>query len=330
MSFWNWEDTLNCYKYYSTHNADFVCKLQTLPTNGYNCNTILRKDHVLNNDLVESTTTSHLVDLYKNNKLITIRLGCVESNFLIENSFDLMTRNHMSQPYGKRANDKFMTENAGLYYTYPRDKKRVHEWWCNNTKELLNNSVLMSCFCFLNFDLPLWALMDLKGNFYNFDLLKSIVLRNSGNKKILFIGYNVETIKHGHNNLDKMWNFEIPKFSMYFVKTPQTTSGMIYPDATMIETTDKIIAEIENFSDFDVALVSCGAYSAPIINILRKKYENKNLLYTGSKIFEIFGSYSHGMPKSNDIEANKDNWFEVLETRPEGCKNHPEPKYWKN
>jgi hypothetical protein len=330
MSFWNWQDTLNCYKYYSKSNTDFLEKLKTLPINGYDCNTILPKNIILNNDLVEATTTEPLVDLYKNNKLITIRLGCVESNFLIEHNYDLITYNHMSQPHGKRGNDKFMRENAGLYYKHKNNKNRVHKWWCNNTSELLHNSVLMSCYCFLNMDLPLWALLDMKGTFYNFDCLKSLVLKHSANKKILFIGYNTETIKHGYNNIDKMWNFEIPKFSMRFVKTPQTTAGMVYPDDSMIETTDKLIDEIDTYSDFDVALVSCGAYSAPIINILRKKYANKNLLYIGSKIFEIFGSYSHGMPKTKDPEANLDNWFQVLETRPEGCENHPEPKYWKN
>ena len=43
----------------------------------------------------------------------------------------------------------------------------------------------------------------------------------------------------------------------------------------------------------------------------------------------MFGVYSHLMPYTHEHEAIKENWIEVVDTLPEGCKNHPEPKYWK-
>ena len=77
--------------------------------------------------------------------------------------------------------------------------------------------------------------------------------------------------------------------------------------------------------------LGCGAYGPPIINILRKKYPNKNLCYLGAECYKMFGIYSKGMPYTLIIRARelKENWIEVLESKPPGTENHPEPKYWK-
>lgn len=332
MSFWNWQDTLNFYKYYCSDNNDFINKLNELPINGYDANTIVRKDTVINNDIIEATNIDELLELYKIKKLITIRLGCVESSFLIENISEIDTRYHLSCPDGKRGNDKYMKTNAGLYYSNDAKKEKVCKWWITNTEELVKNSILTSCFCFLNFDLVLWSLLGIKNKIlYNFDLIPQIILQNSEGQKILFVGNNVDSIRTSYNNgIQNMWNFDISKFEMYFIKTPQTTLGMEYPDKNMIHSTNKIVDEIsEKYSDFDTAIFACGAYSAPLINILRKKYDNKNLIYLGSKAFEMFGVYSKGMPLQNRSDMKKENWIEVVETLPEGCQQHPEPKYWK-
>ena len=66
-----------------------------------------------------------------------------------------------------------------------------------------------------------------------------------------------------------------------------------------------------------------------LINILSQIYPNKNLVYIGSDCFKMFGVYSKGMPYTYYDDAIKENWIEVVEELPEGCKNHPEPKYWK-
>ena len=88
-----------------------------------------------------------------------------------------------------------------------------------------------------------------------------------------------------------------------------------------------LLQEIYNkYYDFDTAILGCGAYGPPIINVLRKKYPDKNLVYLGSDCFKMFGIYSAMMDIPDEI-AIKENWIEVLEKIPKGCKNHPEPKY---
>ena len=63
--------------------------------------------------------------------------------------------------------------------------------------------------------------------------------------------------------------------------------------------------------------------------MLRKKYPNKDLCYLGAECYKMFGIYSDGMPYTYYHEAIKENWIEVVETKPEGTMHHPEPKYWK-
>ena len=118
---------------------------------------------------------------------------------------------------------------------------------------------------------------------------------------------------------------------MYYLKTPQTTTGMNYPDETMIETCDNIIQEIENkYNDFDTAILGCGCYGAVLINILRKKYSNKNIIYLGSDCYKMFGITTPSMNfwGANNSEVNVERAFNPVESLPEGCKNHPEKKYW--
>ena len=117
---------------------------------------------------------------------------------------------------------------------------------------------------------------------------------------------------------------------MYYLKTPQTTQGMDYPHETMIETCEDILNKIlQKYSDFDTAIFGCGAYASPLINALRKKFPNKNLIYLASDCFKMFGVYSKMMPYTYFTEAIPENWIEVIEEVPKGCENHPEKRYWK-
>ena len=85
--------------------------------------------------------------------------------------------------------------------------------------------------------------------------------------------------------------------------------------------------DLNKLNNLDFRKVDCKKF--PLINILSQIYPNKNLVYIGSDCFKMFGVYSKGMPYSYYDDAIKENWIEVVEELPEGCKNHPEPKYWK-
>ena len=325
-----WEKILNYYKFETTNNNDFIEKINKNIDYIKNNYEITSNNVITNSDLIECDYVD-LENKYNKNNLITTRLGCVESKFLLytyiktnllENNLKIISLE----------DDFYMKKNAGLYYKNNDDKTKVIEWWISNTTEILKKSTLTSCFCFLHYDLLLWAYLNLKGNFYNWGNLHKIILKNSENKKILYIGNSTKTIRYSFENniFKKAWNFNVSLFELYCLKTPQTTSNMDYPDDNMIITTEKIINEIiEKYSDFDTAILGCGAYGPPIINILSKKFTNKNLIYLGSSCFTMFGIYSKGMPIPDDKEVNKNEWIEVMEDCDPRCKNIDQGKYWK-
>ena len=287
-----------------------------------------KKDKIINVDMIESTNQiNEMTELYNLNSLITSRLGCVESAFIIKYIYNFNLPSHLLRHDDI---DKNMRTNAGFYYNNQENKKEICDWWCNETIELLNNSTPTSCYCVINFDIPLWSLINLKKKFYNYGDVHKIILKNSEGKKILYIGNGVTSIKKGFEiGLQNMWNFPVSNFSMYYLKTPQTTEGCKYPNNSIKETCEVILKEIqEKYSDFDTAILGCGAYGPPLINSLRKIYKKKNIIYLGSDCFKMFGVYSHMMPLVDPC-AKKENWIDIVDELPSGCENHPEPKYWK-
>jgi hypothetical protein len=227
-----------------------------------------------------------------------------------------------------------MRANAGLYCRRKAEEGFIESWWCKNFEELLtnNNTELLSCLCFLNFDLPTWSKLALRKTYYNYAYLTRLVLQNSEGKKVLYIGNATKSIQKAFDiGTNKMWKFPVSNFSLYCLQTPQTTLGCDYPHNHMKETVESLVAEIgRKYSDFDTAVLGCGAYGAPMVNYLRKIYPDKNLLYLGGECFKMFGVYTSRMPYTLYSDALKENWIEAVETRPPGTENHPEPKYWRD
>lgn len=328
MSYYSWKNVWNFQKYHSKNNKEFLDNLSKIPRTDYNSDIIELKNRVINEDITESTNqVEELTQLYNQNKLITSRIGCVESAFIIK----YLKINLPTHLYKENNIDHHMKSNAGFYYKDSNRKKELWKWWIDETIDLIKSEIITSCYCFLNFDLIMWSSLDLNKKFYNYCIVNKILLKNSEGKKILYIGNSVDSIKTGYDRgVQNAWNFPVSNFSMYYLKTPQTTLGCEYPHDSIKETCEILLNQIEeNYKDFDTAILGCGAYGPPLINALRKKFINKNIVYLGGECFKMFGVYSNGMPYTNYNDAIKENWIEVLEERPKGCENHPEPKYWK-
>ena len=324
-----WEKTKILHKH-SPNNQVFI---QTFMTNYDKClksNVYDMVDtNIINSDLQEYVDLDEITEKYKNNNLITTRLGSVESAFLVKYKYN----RHFDNNDLFFHDDKYMKENAGLYYKNNEDKKKVLDWWCEQTMNIIKNSVTTSCYCFLHFDLFLWANMDVKGHYCNWEFIVKMLLQNSENKKILYIGSAVDSIKAGYERgVSNAWNFPVSNFTMSYYKTPQTTLNMDYPDNNMIETTERMVEEILNsHSDFDTAILGCGAYGPPLTNILSKKLPNKNIVYLASYCYRMFGIYSEGMPIPLwYTDVKKDGWIPVLENCDPRCSNIDQGKYWKN
>ena len=319
-----WEKTLFVYQYLTKNNNDFIEFIKKYKISDITNINKIRK--IENTDLQLSDNMNELKDLLLNNKLITTRMGCIESKFILQYKFNYIINDHHDTTNGI---DYHMKKNTGLYYKDDNRKKEIFDWWINNTIEIIQNSTLTSCFSVIHYDLKLWAHLNIKNKFYNWTYLHKILLKNMENKKLLYIGSATKSIKYSYNNdVQKKWHFKIPKFGMYFVDTPQTILGMPYPDESIIETTDIIVDKIiKKYYDFDVAILECGAYGPPIMNKLNTILKNKNIIYMGSSCYTMFGIYSHSMPIPEDKDAIKDNWTEVLEKYDKKCKDIDQSKY---
>lgn len=314
-------------------NQEYLKILDSKKEQIENADESLLSKSVINKDLLIQQDRN-LFENFKNNKLITSRLGCVESRFVLSYKFNKKIISDF-QNTESQDDDLIMKKNAGLYYKHLSDKEEVCSWWANNAIELITNPIttIVSCYLVLAYDLTLLSTLDVKNKIIGSYVEQTELIKFFENRKILIISNGIEEMHNSYKlGLQRIYNFDVPKFDIDFLKSPQTTLGMEMPHNHMKETTEKIIEEIEKkYSDFDTCLLCCGGYAAPLINLLSKKYTTKNLLYFGSELYTFFGLYSHGIQKpfSRKHIFNLNNFLEISKKCPEACKSIDGGKYWK-
>lgn len=313
--------------YKKAKNNDDFLKILRLNSSDYHEG---HDEFIINNHDLHEEDVQDLVHLYLQNSLITTRLGCVESAFILKEKFDFFWDDHLHESCIKQGKDFRMKTNAGFYYQNDCDTTTVSVWWIERTLSAVKKSVLTSCLCVLHYDLTLWASMNLKRAFYNWGELPKLILQNSLEKKILYVGSGVKSIQHGYDRgVQKAWTFHVPHFELQTFATPQTTLGMPYPDSSIKETTEKLVEKItKDCANFDTVIFGCGAYGPPLTDILSEKLPGRNYIYLGSACYTMFGIYSHEMPIP-DQETVKENWVEVLEEFDERLSGIDGGKYWK-
>ena len=288
------------------------------------------KDILFQNNIYDDNENSEIIEKLKNNSLTTIRLGNVESEFLIK----YMTSIKLPGDYNSKFEiDYKMRTNAGLYYKNSEDRKDVLKWYVDNFLELVKNDevVLTSCYAFLKWDLILYSHLNISNKkLYNWELFTKVLLTNIDYKKILVISNAVDILKKSFDrNLQTVYKITLSQIdSINYIKTPQTTIGSEYIDDNIMITCDNIYNQIKLY-DFDIVLLACGAYGCPISNFINKNYSSKSVIYLGSLIYTIFGIYSNGIPIPNYDFIHKDKFIEIEEKCPEHCKNIDQGKYWK-
>lgn len=345
MGFLSWQNVKNFYHYHTSSNQDFINRINEIPLTGLDdCTVHPTTSHgestILNKDLIESNNQAEeLTNLFKNYELITTRLGCVESRFILQAwlGYNHLALPNMVDPLDHLNFDKYMCKNAGFYIDpsfNEEQRKELFCWWFCIAKELVIHSTLTSCYLFLNQDIILWALMNQKKKYYNYGFLSKIILQNSEGKKILYVGSAVKSIWEGYKRgVQNAWNFPVSNFSLDTLETPVTTPGCKFPHRSIKETCEVLVKQIiENHDNYDTAIFGCGAYGPPIMEMLRihnkNKQVKKNLIYLGSDCYKMFGVYSKMMGYEHFSEANTKNWIYVQESNPTNGR-HPEPKYWK-
>ena len=146
MSFYSWQNVKNFYQYHCNNNKDLLNRISEIPLTDYNNDNIKPLDEIKNKDIIESQNQfQELLDLYRSNKLKCLRLGNVESYFLINYYFKYKLPSHL---FRNDDLDFNMRHNAGLYYKNIEDKKNISDWWCYNTIKFLLKSTIISAYCF--------------------------------------------------------------------------------------------------------------------------------------------------------------------------------------
>jgi hypothetical protein len=144
-----------------------------------------------------------------------------------------------------------------------------------------------------------------KNNWYSNLQGKKIIVISSHSKSMEKQWLSNNVFK---SHLKKHIRYEDTGIELVFVKPPMSACGLT-PHSSWLESLDVFKQEIDdkltNFP-FDLALVSCGSYSAPICNYIYSKY-NKSVFYIGGALqlyFSIIGNRWIKQPIINEYWTN--------------------------
>jgi len=213
---------------------------------------------------------------------------------------------HISLEYllTNKINPKFLEPNINLNGVYSKSGNlNDYENFCKIYLNSIYNSDYLACFTFNSRNI-----INIQNFFvkkYNLKILHSRVLEpfyscleNEKpwsqyliNKKVLIISPFIESFKKQLNN--KFQIFKDPNKKIFldnqefvFYKTYQTNAGNKLHN-NWFETYNLMVNDINNI-DFDIALVSCGAYGLPLCNYIKTKM-NKSAIYIGGGLQLLFG-----------------------------------------
>lgn len=107
-------------------------------------------------------------------------------------------------------------------------------------------------------------------------------------KKVLVISPISQTIRYQWKRIDKIWGSKpmFPKLELLVYQSVQSLGG-IGPHRSWHESLNVMKEDISKI-DFDVALVSCGAYGLPLVNHI-KNGMGKTAIYVGGALQLFFG-----------------------------------------
>lgn len=210
------------------------------------------------------------------------------------------------------------------------DKSKSRQMYFKFCDELLENYRRLNWACLCNFELlSIFFKSSINEQFYKEDienkeyfrsLIDEVAVAPSGRRflpynfieKIIFDDYTLfrafqkilpgktvmvvspfsESFSTNFGNRHRFFskNYRYPEFSVKFVTTPITYSGLpeeLYPHNNWFETCAALKAEIEA-QDFDIALLSCGTYAMPLGEFIYERL-GRQAIYVGGVLQLFFG-----------------------------------------
>lgn len=107
-------------------------------------------------------------------------------------------------------------------------------------------------------------------------------------KKVLVISSISQTIRYQWKRIDKVWGQKklFPEMELEIYQSVQSIGG-VGPHKSWVESLDVMKNDISKM-DFDIALVSCGAYGLPLVNHIKTNL-GKTAIYVGGALQLFFG-----------------------------------------
>ena len=133
--------------------------------------------------------------LYAANKLVSIRMGNVESAYALSELENLMWPDHHDRAV---LADKMQT-NAGMYAVAPVAIERVLDWFMQHVRSIVPRAMLTSCYVFLGNDIPLWATL---GVYRQFAVCVSLLPCNSVVSRTLSIVFARHRLNHSQKSTE--------------------------------------------------------------------------------------------------------------------------------
>jgi hypothetical protein len=326
-------------EFYKNNNLDITISFHKKELDKLNCSEqrINYKTFYTENWMIETIKKYYFEDIKIGNYIFSTqfyRIGVTESSLLFnywvmnnnialnetqQNELNILKKNKAnyfyttSGYYDKTINGSYMNFNV----TY--NEQQYNKFFNLLLTEIQNSkkSILCPYFTFQR------SLFELKNEFIKFlgingseiilhenfwDMDMGTFYDSTNNKKVLIISSFAELMKEQYEsgNVNKI-NSQFPKFKTI------SAYNMIYtyfnngPHNNLFETADFIFDKINDI-DFDIAIVSCGAYSLVLGNLIKTKL-NKDVITFGNALSVMFGIIGKRSKKNYDGTNHNNNYY---------------------
>ena len=146
-------------------------------------------------------------------------------------------------------------------------------------------------------------------------------------KRVLIISSIGDTIDVQYKKKDLLFKTQVlPKFSLCHYHMPETQMGNHGDQYSWFDMLSKISLDIAKI-EFDVAIVSAGAYGYPLASLIKKM--NKVVIELCSGLYPLFGIKNKTQQIIRRVSKHyNDNWIFPIEQPPAQYENIEKGAYW--